>query len=64
VPFASFDFLAGVEATRAACLGGFDRLAIDHPCCRARFSVPPSQLATTTESQRIEITQFNFGSAS
>ena len=35
MPFAALHFLAGVEAARAAGLGGLDRLAVDHPGTRA-----------------------------
>ena len=43
VSLAALDLLAGVEAARTTRLGGFDRLAIDHPGRRAGLA--PSHLA-------------------
>ena len=43
VSLAALDLLAGVEAARTTRLGGFDRLAIDHPGRRARLAPATSR---------------------
>ena len=55
VSLAALDLLAGVEAARTTRLGGFDRLAIDHPGRRARLA--PSHLARL--HQQVMVNQFH-----
>jgi hypothetical protein len=57
MPLAAVDFLGHIEATRAAGLGGFDRLAIDNT---SRGAWLASRRFARLQ-QQIEITQCIFG---